>query len=192
MTVIPGARDPDPSERSDGGDQGTIAATSGNRVITTPRRYARWPFPTRQRRSEFRPPIGLFDHLSRSHDSRRERHRLAAWPRCRKRLARLICRPHSGEQHVRRRKSAMPSSWPLGNVFRTSRFPHPGLAQTGPCAFACDPSSTSPIYSTSFTVAPKWRRTCRTAVYPVSLGRDHGLDPVAKPELGQGALHVGF
>lgn len=191
MTVIPGARDPDPSERSDGGDQGTIATTSGNRFIAT-RRYARWPFPTRQRRSESRPPIGLFEHLSRSHHSRRERHRLAAWPRRRKRVARLICRLHSGEQHVRRRKSAMPSSWPLGNVFRTSRFPHPGLAQTGPCAFACDPLF---HFSNLFDFVHRGSEVEAHMPHsglPGLVGRDHGLDPVAKPELGQGALHVGF
>ena len=43
-----------------------------------------------------------------------------------------MCQLHSGEQHVRRRKSAEASSLPLGSILRTSGFPHPGLAQTGP------------------------------------------------------------
>jgi hypothetical protein len=48
------------------------------------------------------------------------------------RLARCILRRHSGEQQVRRRKSAAPSSPPLGRTRRMSGLPHPGLAHTGP------------------------------------------------------------
>jgi hypothetical protein len=50
----------------------------------------------------------------------------------RPRLARCTARRHSGEQHVRRRKSAELSGLPLAKTLRTSGLPHPGRAQTGP------------------------------------------------------------
>lgn len=89
-------------------DTRNLASSPGTREV-----------PRRQFRPDAQPRAGRYE-LSIDHAQRRGRS-----------LIFCTARRNSGEQQVRRRKSANPSSLPLANTPRTSGFPHPGLAHIG-------------------------------------------------------------